>query len=327
MSKLRYKEWAPKAEALEVVRLAEGICTTYAAQGYNLTLRQLYYQFVARDLLPNNQASYSRLGSIVNDARLAGLLDWDFIVDRTRSLAGAEHFARPQDAVLKAARSYSEDLWSSQPTRVEVWVEKEALAEVVGRACERHDVDYFCCRGYVSQSELWSAGQRLLGYILRGQNVVVLHLGDHDPSGIDMTRDIEDRLRMFLVRDYHRANLDSIGKSTTRGEIWTHMNRRVGGPALEVRRIALSMDQVNRYNPPPNPAKVTDSRYEAYRAEYGDESWELDALEPQVLDSLIGSHILTEQDEELMAAAIEHEEASRQAMVDVAERGWPKAQP
>lgn len=322
MSKLRYKTWTPKPEALEVVGVAEAICTEYAAQGYNLTLRQLYYQFVARGLIPNTQSSYSRLGSIINDARLAGLLDWDYIVDRTRNLAGASHFDRPQDAILQAARSYSEDLWRNQPARLEVWVEKEALADVVGQVASRHDVDYFSCRGYVSQSELWSAGQRCLDRILRGQQVIVLHLGDHDPSGIDMTRDITDRMTTFLVRDYHRACIGAgLEASTTVGAIRTHMNRRVGGEAFEVRRIALNMDQVDRYQPPPNPAKVTDSRYESYRAEFGDESWELDALEPQVLDRLIESHILAERDDETWELDVAHEEEGRASLVRIAEGG------
>lgn len=323
MSKLHYRAWAPKAEALEAIRLAEEICTIYAAQGYNLTLRQLYYQFVARDWLPNTQASYSRLGSIINDARLAGLLDWDYIVDRTRSLQGAEHFAHPKDAVLKAARSYSMDLWATQAQRVEVWVEKEALVDVVGQVAQRHDVDHFACRGYVSQSELWSAGQRILSYIRRGQGVVILHLGDHDPSGIDMTRDISDRLRMFLIRDWHRAHIDELGTSTTKNAIREHMWDHVGGDPLEVRRIALNMDQVQRYAPPPNPAKITDSRFEGYRAEYGDESWELDALEPQVLDQLIERHILAERDEEAWEVSTSTEEQNRAQLVALAER-WGK---
>lgn len=321
--RLKYETWAPSVGATVDINRANAICAEFAEQGYDLTLRQLYYQFVARDFIANNMASYTRLGNIINKARLAGMLDWEYIVDRTRNLSGANHFDKPQDAVLKAARSFSQDLWRNQPVRIEVWVEKEALSQVVSRASSQHDVDHFSCRGYVSQSELWSAGQRLLAYILAGQRVVVLHLGDHDPSGIDMTRDIDARLRMFLTRDYHRANMEELGSSTTKGAIWTHMNRRASGTALEVRRIALNMDQVEQYNPPPNPAKVTDSRFAAYRTLYGEESWELDALTPQVLDELIQRNIVVERDDEVWAETVAEEERNRAMMVAVAER-WPE---
>jgi len=147
-----------------------------------------------------------------------------------------------------------------------VWVEKEALAGVVAKAAERQDVPWFSCRGYVSQSELWGAAQRLIGYEDDGQDVLILHLGDHDPSGIDMTRDIEDRLELF-------------------------------GCSATVRRIALNMDQVQRYNPPPNPAKLTDSRVGAYLRDYGHQSWELDALDPATMDELITSHIVEQRDD------------------------------
>lgn len=90
-----------------------------------------------------------------------------------------------------------------------------------------------------------------------GQDVVVLHLADHDPSGIDMTRDLESRLSLYSRSD------------------------------VEVRRIALSMDQVWQFNPPPNPAKETDKRYAEYRKLYGDKCWELDALPPERLALLV----------------------------------------
>lgn len=302
MAKIAYKEWNPRAEALAVVREAEAICQDYARQGYDLTLRQLYYQFVARGLLPNVQKSYDRLGAIINDARMAGLLDWNYITDRTRNLATLSHWSTPADIIDSAAFSYRVDRWSNQPYRVEVWVEKEALAGVVGQAAERYDVAYFSCRGYVSQSEQWAAGQRLLKYIDGGQGVVLLHLGDHDPSGIDMTRDIQDRLNTFVCYDYYRLHRDEFASTPTFGEIKAHMREKLGGrEPLEIRRIALNYDQVEEYNPPPNPAKQTDARFRAYMEEHGEESWELDALDPATLDALISGEIEAQRDEDAWA--------------------------
>ena len=265
MPKRAYKAWSPSPASLKIVAQATRICEAYAAAGYNLTLRQLYYQFVARDLLPNNMQSYKRLGAIINDARLGGLLDWNYLVDRTRNLSKLAQWATAEDAMDAIARQFRTMMWSSQQEYVEVWVEKEALADVVSRPADRWFVPYFSCRGYVSQSEMWAAAQRLLQQERQGRKTHVIHLGDHDPSGKDMTRDIEDRL-------------------------WTF------GSMVEVHRIALNMDQVLQYDPPPNPAKITDSRAEGYIEQYGDQSWELDALEPQVLDELIEGEILEHLD-------------------------------
>lgn len=263
MPLIAYRPPAFKPDTLAVIEQAVEICADYRRQGYDLTLRQLYYQFVSRDLIPNNDRSYKRLGSIVSDGRLAGLIDWDYIVDRGRNLYGTPHRDDPGQTIRIASYTHRLDKWEGQPNRVEVWVEKEALASVISRAASSRDVDYLACKGYMSQSEMWAAGQRYLGYARAGQSVTVLHLGDHDPSGIDMTRDICDRLGEF-----------------TRGEV-----------DLTVRRIALTRAQVDQYQPPPNPAKITDSRAVDYVRRHGDESWELDALAPPVLVALINQHI------------------------------------
>lgn len=270
--KIAYVPYSPQGKTLVTVQQAQTIAQDYARQGYDLTLRQLYYQFVARGLMPNKQSEYKRLGSIVNDARLGGLLDWNLMVDRTRNIAGGDSSNWDLDEWMQAsADQYPMSLWDGIPTRIEVWVEKEALAGVVQRAASAMRVAYFSCRGYVSQSEMWGAAQRLERHLdADAEKVTILHLGDHDPSGIDMTRDIRERLRMFLSGD---------------GYDW----RRV-----QIKRIALNMDQIRQYNPPPNPAKETDSRFGAYIDRFGDESWELDALDPSTLDTLIRGHIATE---------------------------------
>lgn len=289
MPRIAYVEKNFSRSSLEIIATAERICREYAGQGFDLTLRQLYYQFVARDLLANKQTEYKRLGSIVNDARLAGLLDWRYIVDRTRNLRGLSHWESPNSVIRSAAHGYRTERWADQPYRVEVWVEKDALVGVIAGVCQRNDVDYFSCRGYTSQSELWGAAQRHLGYAEDGQKTVVVHLGDHDPSGIDMTRDIADRLALF-------------------------------GADVEVRRIALNMDQVVEHNPPPNPAKLTDSRAGGYIREHGRSSWELDALDPTTLDRLIEDEIWAYRDVDLWDAATTAMERERGLLQQVSAR-------
>jgi hypothetical protein len=291
VSRQAFIDWSPRGATAVDIAHAIQICSDYQQQGYDLTLRQLYYQFVARDLIPNNQKSYKRLGTIVDKARLSGLLDWDYIVDRTRNVYRTDgDDDSPEDAVHQLANAYARQLWESQPNHVEVWVEKEALAGVVERAARETGVNYFACRGYVSQSEMYRTARRFKSYKARGkQEIVIIHLGDHDPSGIDMTRDIEDRLSMF-------------------------------GSYPEVRRIALNMDQVEEYNPPPNFAKVTDARFISYQALYGDDSWELDALDPATLHDLIVNNVMGLRDEELWAQAEAQQEEERFQLIEVAER-------
>jgi hypothetical protein len=282
-----------RASTLAIINQARTICEDYAAQGYELTLRQLYYQFVARGLLANSDKSYKRLGSIINDARLAGLLDWDHINDRTRYLRTSSTWLNPSEIIEASSDQFARNWWmvSRQQYRPEVWVEKDALVDVVARACQPWQVPHFSCRGYVSQSEMWRAGVWMLRHRKNGLIPVVIHLGDHDPSGIDMSRDIADRLRLFA------------------------------DGAVEVVRVALTMDQVEQYAPPPNPAKLTDSRGSDYVARYGYQSWELDALEPQVLVDLISEQIRLRITDESAWEQVQDEDAdTRSRMRDVADR-------
>ncbi|NLS25740.1 hypothetical protein S2M10_07100 [Sphingomonas sp. S2M10] len=277
--------------SLAIIDQAIAIIDEYAEQGFTLTLRQLYYQFVARDLIANKQSEYKRLGSIINDARLAGLIDWSSIEDRTRNVRTVAAWDSPQSIIHAVAEQYREDLWSGQPQRVEVWIEKDALIGVVEPVCERWRVPFFACRGYTSQSEQYAAGKRFSALLDRGIEPIVLHLGDHDPSGIDMTRDNRDRLSMFA---------------------WA---------PVEVRRLALNFDQVQRYRPPPNPAKETDSRAGSYIERFGAKSWELDALDPRTIDQLISDEISGIVDRSLWNAAAAHE-AQNRSILSAVHQQW-----
>lgn len=277
----------------EVVRAAGRIIANYQAKGFDLTLRQLFYQFVATQPLSvpfeNSERSYKRVGRIVSDARMAGELPWTAIVDRTRSLRGVTHWTDPEEIVEGAASGFRLEKWKRQPHRVEVWIEKDALVGVISGICRELDVDYFSCRGYASQSAMWRAARRFRRYEKAGlQDVTILHLGDHDPSGIDMSRDIQDRLYTF-------------------------------GSGARVERIALNMDQVRTFNPPPNPTKLTDSRAGDYLANFGHECWELDALDPETLARLVREHTEALRDDDLWEEAVEEEETDRARLALVAE--------
>lgn len=297
--RIRYIKREFKPESLEVIEQANEICEAYHASGIRLTLRGLYYQFIGRDLMPNSQKSYDRVGSIINDARLAGLFDWDYIIDRTRNLSKQTTWSSPEALITDAAEAYLTDTWAPQKRRLCVWIEKDAAIGVIERVCTLNNVPYFSCRGYVSQSEMWAQANLIGEYLRNGEQTVILHIGDHDPSGLDMTRDIEDRLRLFIHQDW--AGEFPVARPLSRGNIRASMRdkmRRMGSTIgddeapWEVRRIALTIEQINEYQPPPNWAKVTDSRFTAYMEATGlDESWELDALDPFVMEALIQEQI------------------------------------
>lgn len=300
---IKYKEIRFSADRQAIVDNAVTLVRTYRARGYSLTLRQLYYQFVARDLLPqawadpatgstNNERSYKKLGDVIADARMAGLIDWTAIEDRTREVDGNNHWDHPSSIIKACGEQFMLDKWEGQQYRVEVWVEKDALEGVVGKASRAMDVQFFSCRGYASMTSLWEAGQRLKGYAEAGQTPVIIHLGDHDPSGIDMSRDIQERVALFM--DEYSDD-------------------------LQFQRLALNRDQIDEYNPPPNPAKVTDSRYSGYSAEHGDECWELDALEPSVIDDMIRAAIRQYRDDEQFEALADQEQFHRHDITLVAE--------
>ena len=289
MPKICYIKKNFRPATLQLIAIANNIIDEYAAQGFDLTLRQLYYQLVARGYIENSERSYKNVGSTIDDARLAGLIDWNRIVDRTRNLRSNGHFNDPAHIMKAAATSFQIDKWSRQPHRVEVWVEKDALIGVVEVAARRLDVPYFACRGYTSQSEMWAAAQRLRTWRRRGQTPVILYLGDHDPSGIDMTRDVLDRMMLFA-----------------------------GG--MQVERLALNWDQVEMYNPPPNPAKLTDSRAEGYIARFGMSSWELDALDPTTIAGLIETAVMSFRDEDLWDEAVDEEQEGIRLLTEASDR-------
>lgn len=290
MPKIAYVPKRFSAGSRRIIEQANDIITSYQAQGLSLTLRQLYYRFVAAALIPNKQSEYKRLGSIINDARLAGEIDWEAIEDRGRNLNHISAWTDPGDIINSCARDYAIDLWEGQDNRVEVWVEKQALEAVIEDAASDLAVPSFACKGYTSQSEMWRAAQRFASYQRQGYTPVIIHLGDHDPSGIDMTRDIRDRLRTFEV-------------------------------PMEVNRIALNMDQVGKYTPPPNPAKLSDSRAHGYIYAYGDDSWELDALEPAVLRDLIQDTIREYLNEPEYDARVAQQEEERE-LLEKASQQW-----
>ena len=222
------------------------ILEEYRNDGYVLTLRQLYYQLVSKDIIPNNDREYAKLSNILKKGRMAGIVDWSAIEDRVR-VPKLPYWVRDvQHAIQDTIEQYRVDRMQGQQRNIEIWVEKDALSNVLFRVTSKYHIRLMVNRGDSSISAMYDAHRRLRS------GDVILYFGDHDPSGKDMVRDIRERMEEF-------------------------------GREVDVRPVALTMEQIRRFNPPPNPAKITDPRAKWYIREYGRTSWELDALPPREL--------------------------------------------
>lgn len=279
-----FEDWNPQRVTIETVAHAIGIIQEYQAQGLKLTLRQLYYQFVSRDLIPNTQRSYQKLGKTIGKARMAGLIDWNAIEDRGREPDVPNHFSDLDELIETALGAYKLDRWSGQEHYCELWVEKAALAGVLEPMARRYHVTLMVNKGYSSLSAMYESAKRIVKE-RGGRWATVFYLGDHDPSGEDMVRDIQYRLNVFS-----------------------------GFSGIEVEKIALTREQIDRYGPPPNPTKLTDSRAKQYIKQHGRDSWEVDALEPRVLQKVVSSAIEGILDIALMDEVKRQEDEDRERL-------------
>jgi hypothetical protein len=308
--KVAFKEIRFHRESMLMINRCNKVIEAYQAQGLRLTLRQLYYQFVSHNLFPeshkwlrnangkwvknpagtiNAEPNYSWLSAIVSNGRLAGYVDWDAIEDRTRKPVYPGEFRDLRQLVESAISCYRLPRWKGQKFYAELWVEKDALAGVLEPLARQFHVTMMVNRGYSSQSAMFESAKRFM-VSHENQEPILFYLGDHDPSGEDMVRDIEDRLLMFGVSD------------------------------IRVEKLALTMDQIVKYNPPPNPAKMKDPRAKGYVDIHGDSSWEVDALPPEVLAEIIHEAFSATIDQDKMDVIIKQEEKDKKKMRRIYER-------
>lgn len=278
-------------KTLEIIIQADEILQEYAAQGYPLTVRAVYYQFVSRNLISNSIKSYGVIQRALNDGRLAGLIDWSHIIDETRPMRQPSFWNSPSDILRTAADQFRLDHWADQGFRPEVWIEKTALVGVVDRTCHNLHVPLFASKGFCSTTELFRTAKRLRSYQDQGQQPIIFYLGDHDPSGMDITRDVQAKLSIFV------------------------------GDRVRVDRLALNIGQVKEYRLPPNPAKMTDTRADGYVKQYGSNCWELDALSPQILNQLVRTAIEDKLDHNTLSIILQ-EESSHKKQLQYVARHW-----
>ncbi|MCE6003544.1 hypothetical protein [Acinetobacter junii] len=263
MAKVSFVTKEFRKNTLDLINFMNELIGSYQRQGYVLTVRQLYYQLVARDVISNDLNSYKRIAAVINDAKLAGLIDWDAIEDRTRDFIVRSSWDSVSSILDSCVRSFHMNMWQYQSNQVYVVVEKEALVGVLERTCREFDVPLLAARGYPSSSVLYDFAKRHIARKPHWKTHTIIHLGDHDPSGLDMTRDLSERIELLTGGSHH----------------------------ISIERIALNYDQIEELKPPKNPAKDSDSRFDSYRKRFGTSSWELDALSPEFLNNLVSSKI------------------------------------
>ena len=267
----QFTVWHPNRNSRERLKLCQTILEEYKADNIVLTLRQLFYQLIGKDLIPNTQKEYKKLSTLLTKARESGRVDWSCIEDRIRRPLEWNWFNNIQECAKEAAQGFCLQRWSTQPKYVELWCEKDALSSVLRPICDELFVTSMVNRGYSSCSAMYEARNRIERNRKHNKwrisrRVHILYLGDLDPSGEDMVRDIRDRFDMFEVED------------------------------IKVTKVAINPDQVKRWNLKHNTAKLSDSRADGFIAKFGNKSYEVDAIPPRELQKLIKRSIVKHMD-------------------------------
>lgn len=237
-----------------------------------LTVRQLYYQLVARGLIKNTNNDYRRLSHNMVLARLQDLVPWEAIEDRTRGLlssAGWPDANAFRDEQLGGFMSgYRRDLLQSQSGALEIWVEKDALSTIIHSVALKYCVPVVPARGFASLSALHNLAERVS---LNGtRQMLILYFSDLDPSGEEMLPAILHTLQVEMT---------------------------LGG-LVEGIRCALTPEQVDKFSLPPAPVKRSDSRARKFTVKHGSGAGvvELDALPPRELRQIVRASIESQLD-------------------------------
>ena len=270
------------AKTLRMLEVALEVLT----ENNPMTVRQVYYQLVSRQVIENNRGQYQAVSNMLVDARKDGSIPWEWVEDRLRRPRTIAMWTDLPDFVNTVRRSYRRAVWPMQPAYLEVWLEKDALSGIFEAVLSEYGVTLNVGRGYDGWDSIHNAADRFGD----GDGMTVLYFGDFDPSGEDMARSLVERLAFF---DCHP----------------------------ELIKCALTRDDVTRYNLPPDFTKATDTRRAAFVAKYGDLSVELDALPAAVLRSRLVTEIEARIDLDALAEVKRLERADRRRLESILDVG------
>ena len=267
-----------------VIDKACNLIKIYNSQGIRPTLRQVHYRLASEQVggYQNTQACYKTLSDRLVKARMGGLIPWGSLADHVRYrwwFKPSGQIVNVDELVERATEGLGEDPWEAMGKRIVVWLEKDALAELIYDAVGGFYIPLAVSRGYSS----WTFIYDNLDIFHSGCGAKVLYLGDFDPSGIDIERFTGEAVEYF-------------------------------GVDFTLKRVALTYGQVLSYNLLPNPTKKADPRAKEYVARYGDQCWELDALEPTELQRIVREAVEAEIDPKIWSEVIErNKETQRKA--------------
>ena len=257
-------------KTLDLIKEAFNVLSEYNP----MTLRQVYYQLVSKQIIENKKSEYQRLDNALIVARKEGLIPYEWIEDRTRRPRDIAMWEDLSEFIEDIRYAYRKNIWSRQKNYIVVWVEKEALSEIFSKIINPYGVTLIVGRGYNSLSIKKELADRFKKI---GKPIIILYFGDFDPSGEDIYRDLIDSFSFFGTR-----------------------------PKIE--KIALTREQVEEYNLPFDFTKKTDARATNFIKKYGDMAVELDALPIQVLQELIKENIEKYLDAKAFNSVIAEEE-------------------
>ncbi len=231
-----------------------------------MTVRQVFYQATVRGLVPKDEAKgYRVVQRRLVALREAGVVPYGWITDNARMVRGLNRYSDLGDFAAQAAQLYRRDYWARSDARVEVWLEKDALAGVLYPVVVTEwGLELFVTRGFASVSYLESAAEAAR---YDGRPTFIYVLTDLDPSGIDIAR-----------------------------KIAVELPRRAPEVEMTVSRLAVTPEQVASMNLPTRPTKQTDTRAKKFEVRYGTGSVELDAIAPSTLREMVSNAVAQHAD-------------------------------
>jgi len=258
-----------------------------AADYDRMSIRQLYYQLVARQVIDKTEAAYKRVCDASAQMRIAGALPYQTVADGSRTRRDVWSHGGLGEALADAHDLYRRNYWIDQPWHVEVWCEKDALTGAIAPVSDRYGVTYVATRGFPSMTLRYESAMVL---VKTRKPAAILYFGDHDASGQRISDNLEAELR------HHGAD-------------------------VVVQRIALNPDQVSQWSLPTRPGKQTDSRQAGFTERFGDASVELDALPPDVLTDLVEQAIFAYIEPDRWHRARTVESLERETLASIALMG------
>jgi hypothetical protein len=252
--KITYTAYRPQKRTREKIDQINAILEEYAMQGFQMTIRQLYYQMVSRELIPFSNSEYDKLLDLIGNARNGGMIDWSHIVDRSRDSYRVPLFESVDDALQQAAQRYHVDIWEGMPLKPVIWFEKAGLSQIIGTVANSYNIEYMATRGENSLTWLHNSSQ--------DRDTVILYLGDHDGHGVQISDGMAEKVRLYSGS---RVQFHRIGISLQQGE-------EISAPKIPLKDVRnLSFDYKKRFT-----------------CNYG---YEIDAFSPEQLANLLHDEV------------------------------------